>query len=93
MRSSIKHAIKRAFVPAAVTGVVAAAILGTPELITLGILTAVGFVSAVIGVLTFWRLAPVDSWNPSKQRAGIWLAACVAAPAGCLLILAPAMVR
>lgn len=89
----MKHAIKRAIVPAVVTGLIAAVVLGTPELVTLGILTAVGFVSAVVGVLAFWRLASVGSWSPSKQRAGVWLAASVAAPAGCLVILAPVIFR
>lgn len=89
----MKHVIKRAIGPAAVTGLLAPAILGAPELIVFVILAVLGFVSAVAGILVFWRVADVGGWSPGNQRAAIWLAASVAAPAECLVLLAPGIFR
>ncbi len=89
----MRHNIRRALVPAVVSSLVATATIGTPELITSGILAVLGFVSAVVGVLVFWRIAGVAAWSPGKQRISVWLAALVTAPAGYLILLAPSIFR
>ena len=85
--------VKRALIPAAVMGFVAAIIFGTPELITTAILTCAGFVSAMLVIVVAMRLVPVDSWRPWKQRVGLWLIATGAAAGGCALAISPIFLR
>ena len=80
-------------VPAVVTSFIAALILGSPEVITLAILTTAGFIPAMVVLAVFFRLAPLALWPPWKQRVAVWLVAALAAVAGCLLALTPALFR
>ena len=89
----MKFAIKKAVIPAAVMALVAASILGTPEAITLIILSLAGFVSAMVVLVAFWRLAPIASWVRWKQRVATWLIAAGGAAAGCCVMLAPVIFR
>ena len=86
-------AIKKALVPAAVMAILAAPIMGTLEVITEVILVGAGFICAVVVLAVFWRLTPVASWAPWKQRAATWLLAAGAPVAGCCITLAPAIFR
>jgi hypothetical protein len=86
-------AIKKALVPAAVMAVLAAPIMGTPEVITEFILTGAGFLCAVVVLVAFWRLTPVPTWAPWKQRVATWLIAAGASVVGCCIALAPAIFR
>jgi hypothetical protein len=89
-------ATKKAIVPAGVGAVIAAMVLGTPEIITLVMLGVAGFASALIAVIAFWMLGPVSSWNALKQQLSIWLIATAAAFAGvegCFILLAPVFPR
>jgi len=85
--------LKRALVPAVVASFIAALILGTPEVITMAILTTAGFVAAMVVLAVFLRFAPLAVLPPWKQRAAIWLIAALAAAGGCLLALTPALLR
>jgi hypothetical protein len=86
-------AIKKSFVPAAVMALLVAPILGTPEAITMAILSFAGFTSAMIALVAFWRLSPVSSWARWKQRAATWLIAAGGAAAGSCVMLAPVIFR
>jgi hypothetical protein len=85
--------MKKAVVPAAVMALVAAPVFGTPEAITMIILSLAGFVSAMAVLVAFWRLTPVASWARWKQRAATWLIAAGGAAAGCCVTLAPVIFR
>lgn len=89
----MKSAIKKAVVPAAVMALVLAPIFGTPEAITMAILSLAGFVSAMVVLVAFWRLTPVASWARWKQRVATWLIAAGGAAAGCCVMLAPVILR
>ena len=89
----MKSAMKKAVVPAAVMAVVLAPILGTPEVITMAIPSLVGFISAMVLLVAFWRLTSVPSWPRWKQRVATWLIAAGGAVAGCFLMLLPAIFR
>jgi hypothetical protein len=84
---------KKTLVPSLVAAFAIALILGTHEVVSLAILTATGFIPAMVVLAVFLRLAPLALWPPWKQRAAIWLVAALAAVAGCLLALAPAFLR
>jgi hypothetical protein len=81
--------MKKAALPAAVTALVAALVIGTPEPITLIVLCLAGFVSAMVVLVAFSRLTPVASWASWKQRTAIWLIAAAGAAAGCFLMISP----
>src|SRR5262249_8712694 len=66
-------AIRKALLPSSVMALVAAPIFGTPETITLVILSIAGFISAMVVLVAFWRLSPVPSWARWKQRLATWL--------------------
>ena len=89
----MKVAMKKAVVPAAVMAVVASTVFGTPEAITEMILSAAGFISAMIILVAFWRLTSVASWVPWKQRLAAWLIAAGGAAAGCCVMLVPLLFR
>ncbi len=89
----MKFAIKRTVLPAAVMAVLAAPFFGTPEAITMLILSTAGFISAMALLLAFWRLTPVASWARWKQRVAIWLVAASGAAVGCCVMLAPIIFR
>ncbi len=86
-------AIKKSLIPAAVMALVAAPIFGTPEVITEVILWLAGFISAMVVLVAFWRLAPVASWARWKQRVATWLIAAGGAAVGCCVLLAPVIFR
>ena len=73
--------------------VVAASVIGTPEVITTIILSAAGFIAAVVVVVGLWRLTPVGSWSRWKQRVATWLVAAAGAVAGCFVMLAPILFK
>lgn len=79
--------MKRAIIPSAATAFVAAIVLGTPEVITLLLLTFLGFTAAMIVLLVFCRLVPVAGWPLWKQRLGIWSLAAGTSALVCLLPL------
>jgi hypothetical protein len=85
----MKHAISKAVIPAAVMALVVAPVFGTPEVITLVILSVAGFFSALAVLVAFWRLAPVALWAPWKQRLATWLIAVGGAAAGCCVMISP----
>jgi hypothetical protein len=85
--------MKKAAIPAAVMAVVAAPIFGTPEPVTEIILAFAGFVSAMVVLVAFWRLAPVASWVRWKQQLATWLIAAGGAALGCCIMLAPVVFR
>lgn len=86
-------AIKKSVIPAAVMALLVAPILGTPEAITMAILSLAGFTSAMIALVAFWRLSPVSSWARWKQRAATWLIAAGGAAAGSCVMLTPVIFR
>ena len=82
-------ALKKAVIPAAVMALAAAPIFGTPEAITMIILSLAGFIAAMVVVVAFWRLSPVASWTRWKQRLATWLIAAAGAVAGCCVMISP----
>ena len=82
-------AFSKALGPAAVMALVAALIFGTPEAITLFILSLAGFVSAMVVLVAFWRLSPVASWARWKQQLATWLIAAGGAAVGCCFMISP----
>ena len=89
----MKTAVKKALIPAAVMALVVAPIMGTPEAITMILLSLAGFISAMIVLVVFWRLTPVPSWARWKQRVATWLIATGGAAVGCCAMLAPVIFR
>lgn len=89
----MKSEMKKAVVPAAVMAVFAALIFGTPEAITTIILFSAGFISSMVILDAFWRLAPVSSWVWWKQRLATWVIAAGGAAVGCCLMLSPVLLR
>ena len=73
--------------------VLAAPIFGTPEAITMMILTTAAFISAMVVLLAFWRLTAVASWVWWKQWLAIWLVAAGGAAASCCVMLTPILFR
>jgi hypothetical protein len=89
----MKSAIKKAVVPAAVMALVLAPIFGTPEAITMAILSLAGFISAMVVLVAFWRLTPVPTWACWKQRVATWIIAAGGAAVGCCVMLAPVIFK
>jgi hypothetical protein len=85
----MRAALRKGLVPAAVMALVAAPIFGTPEVITLFILSLAGFISAMVVLVAFWRLSPVPSWARWKQQLATWLIAAGGAVAGCCFMISP----
>lgn len=89
----MKSVMKKSLLPAAVMALLAAPFFGTPEAITMMILTTAGFISAMVVLLAFRRLTPVASWARWKQRLAILLVAAGGAAAGCCVMLTPILFR
>ena len=85
----MKSALQKGVVPAAVMAFIVAPVFGTPEVITLLILSVAGFVAAMVVLVAFWRLTSVESWAGWKQRLATWLIAAGGAAAGCSFMISP----